>query len=79
MDDWPPPAARLRAAIWQAEGELERGEYIPASQTLSRVFAIAGDQGELVRAFTTWRPPAASISAAMPAAPGVSSPTPADV
>jgi hypothetical protein len=49
MDDWPPPEARLRAAIWQAEGELERGEYIPASRTLSRVFAIAGDQGELVR------------------------------
>jgi hypothetical protein len=50
MDDWPPPEARLRGAIWRAEGELERAEYFAASRTLADVFEIAGDQQALVRA-----------------------------
>ncbi len=49
MDDWPPPAARLRSALWRAEGHLERGEYSAASRALSEVFAIAGDEEELLR------------------------------
>ena len=48
MDDWPPPEARVRAALWQAEGELERKEYFAASRTLAAVIAIAGDQRVLV-------------------------------
>jgi hypothetical protein len=49
VDDWPPPEARLRSALWRAEGELERGEYFAASRTLAEVFPVAGDQDELVR------------------------------
>jgi hypothetical protein len=48
-DDWPPPEARVRAAIWQAEGHFERREYFAASSALSAVFWIAGEDEELVR------------------------------
>jgi hypothetical protein len=48
-DEWPPPEARVRSAVWRAEGELERGEYFAASRTLEGVFDVAGEQEELVR------------------------------
>lgn len=44
-DDWPPPEARLRGAVWQAVGELERREYVAAARTLEHV---SGAGGELV-------------------------------
>jgi hypothetical protein len=48
-DDWPPPAARVRAALWQAEGHFERREYFAASAALAPVFGLAGEEEELVR------------------------------
>jgi hypothetical protein len=42
-DDWPPPAARLRSAIWRAEGHIERGEYFAATDALADVFDVASD------------------------------------
>jgi hypothetical protein len=35
LEEWPPPEARVRAAVWAAEGHLERREYVAASNTLS--------------------------------------------
>ena len=48
-DDWPPPAARLRSAIWRAEGHIERGEYFAATDALADVFDLAGTRAEYVR------------------------------
>ena len=48
-EEWPPPEARVRSAIWRAEGHLERGEYFAASAALADVFDVAGDEGGLVR------------------------------
>jgi hypothetical protein len=48
-DEWPPPAARLRSAIWRAEGHIERGEYFAATDALADVFDIAGRRAEYVR------------------------------
>jgi hypothetical protein len=45
--DWPPPDARLRSALWRAEGHLERGEYPAAARTLEDVLALG--ERELVR------------------------------
>jgi hypothetical protein len=36
----------VRAALWEAEGHLERREYFAAARTLERVFDVGG---ELVR------------------------------
>ena len=47
-DDWPPPAARLRSAIWRAEGHIERGEYFAATDALADVFDLAGADAEYV-------------------------------
>ena len=41
MDDWPPPEARVRSAVWQAEGHLERGEYFAASRALTEALSFA--------------------------------------
>ncbi len=49
MDEWPPAEARVRAAIWRAEGHLERGEYYAASRALAAVLEIAGDAADLVK------------------------------
>jgi hypothetical protein len=49
MDDWPPAEARVRAALWRAEGHLERGEYAAAAQALEGAAGAAGDDEELVR------------------------------
>jgi hypothetical protein len=48
-DDWPPPAARLRSAIWRAERHIERGEYFAATDTLAGVFDLADGEAEYVR------------------------------
>jgi hypothetical protein len=48
-DDWPPPEARVRAALWQAEGHFERREYFAASSALAPVFGLAGEDEELLR------------------------------
>src|SRR5438132_13760176 len=42
--EWPPPAARVKAAVWRAEGHIERGEYAQAAQALEEVFGLGGDQ-----------------------------------
>ena len=47
-DEWPPPEARVQAAVWDAERSLERGEYLAATSRLADVFGIAGEQEELV-------------------------------
>ena len=47
-DDWPPPAARVRSAVWRAEGHIERAEYAQAAQALAHVFGLGGDE-ELLR------------------------------
>jgi hypothetical protein len=49
VDEWPPPEARVRAALWEAESHLERREYFAAAQALSRVFGLAGDDESLLR------------------------------
>ena len=48
-DDWPPPGARLRSAIWRAEGHIERGEYFAATDALADVFDLAGTEADYVR------------------------------
>ena len=48
-DEWPPPEARVQAALWDAERSLERGEYVVATSRLADVFGIAGEEEELVR------------------------------
>jgi hypothetical protein len=35
FEEWPPPAARVRASVWAAEGHLERREYYAASSALT--------------------------------------------
>jgi hypothetical protein len=42
-EDWRPPKARLRAALWRAEGHLERREYVAAASALEEVFGL-GDR-----------------------------------
>jgi hypothetical protein len=61
--EWPPPKARRRAALWAAQGHIERGEYVTAANALEGFFddharglchlAAAGfraQRGELERA-----------------------------
>ena len=48
-DEWPPPEARVQAAVWEAERSLERGEYLVVTSRLADVFGLAGEQEELVR------------------------------
>jgi hypothetical protein len=46
--DWPPAAARVRSAIWRAEGHIERRGYGQAARALAEVFGLGGDE-ELLR------------------------------
>jgi hypothetical protein len=48
--EWPPPEARVSSALWRAEGQLERGEYVAAALSLEEIIGLApaGDRG-LVR------------------------------
>jgi hypothetical protein len=48
-EEWPPRENRVQAALWEAEGCLERREYLPATDALARVFGLAGEREELVR------------------------------
>lgn len=41
--DWPPPDNRLRAALWRAEGHLQRGEYAAAANALEEAFGLGED------------------------------------
>ncbi len=41
------PAARVRSAVWRAEGHIERGEYAQAAEALARVFGLGGDESLL--------------------------------
>jgi tetratricopeptide (TPR) repeat protein len=45
--DWPPPAARVRAALWRAEAHLERGEHAQAARALEEAFGLGGDESLL--------------------------------
>jgi hypothetical protein len=45
--EWPPPEARVRAAVWRAEGHLERSEYAQAAAALEGVFGLGGDEALL--------------------------------
>lgn len=40
-DEWPPRDARVRAALWQGEGHLLRGEWAHAGRALAEALAIA--------------------------------------
>lgn len=42
-EEWPPRDARVRAALWQGEGHLLRGEWVHAGKTLAEVVGIADD------------------------------------
>jgi hypothetical protein len=42
--EWPPPAARVRAAVWRAEGHIERAEYAQAAAALESAFGLGGDE-----------------------------------
>ena len=42
-DEWPPPEARYRAALWRAEGQLERAEWGRATDTLDDVIGLGDD------------------------------------
>lgn len=46
-EEWPPPDARVRSALWRAEGHLERREYAAASRVLAEAFGLGGDEGLL--------------------------------
>jgi predicted alpha/beta hydrolase len=41
--DWPPPENRLRAALWRAEGHLQRSEYAAAANALEEAFGLGED------------------------------------
>ena len=43
-DEWPPPDARYRSALWRAEGNLERGEWGRATDALEDVLGLGDDQ-----------------------------------
>lgn len=38
--DWPPPEARVRAALWRLEEHFERGEFFAASRALAEVLEL---------------------------------------
>jgi hypothetical protein len=43
-DEWPPPEARVRAALWEGERRLLAGEYAAAGDALGR--ALSGGPPE---------------------------------
>jgi hypothetical protein len=42
--EWPPREARVKSAIWRAEGHIERGEYAQAARALAETFGLGGDE-----------------------------------
>lgn len=47
-EEWPPPQARVRAAIWAAESHLGRAEYVAASNMLSDALEVAAPSERLL-------------------------------
>ena len=47
-EEWPPREARVRAALWAAEGHLLRGEWAQADRVLAPIARLA-DEPDLVR------------------------------
>jgi hypothetical protein len=43
-EDWPPPEARLRSALWRAEGHLERHEFFAAVRALDDAKGLGEDE-----------------------------------
>jgi hypothetical protein len=43
-EDWRPPEARLRSALWRAEGHLERHEFFAAGRALDDAKGLGDDQ-----------------------------------
>ena len=41
FEEWPPAEARVRSALWYAEGHLERREYFAASSALTDALPAA--------------------------------------
>jgi hypothetical protein len=41
FEEWPPPEARVRSALWQAEGHLVRREYFAAFRALTDALPAA--------------------------------------
>ena len=41
LEEWPPPEARVRSALWRAEGHLERSEYFAAFRALTDALPAA--------------------------------------
>jgi hypothetical protein len=41
LEEWPPPEARVRSALWRAEGHLERREYFAALDALTDALPAA--------------------------------------
>ena len=41
LEEWPPPEARVRSALWRAEGHLERREYFAAFRALTDALPAA--------------------------------------
>ena len=44
LDEWPPPDARYRSALWRTEGNIERGEWGRATDALEDVLGLGDDQ-----------------------------------
>ena len=43
-DEWPPPDARYRSALWRAEGHIERGEWGRAADALEDILGLGDDE-----------------------------------
>jgi hypothetical protein len=43
-DEWPPPDARYRSALWRSEGHIERGEWGRAADALEDVLDLGDDE-----------------------------------
>jgi hypothetical protein len=43
-DDWRPPGARLRAALWQAETHFHRREFAAAARALEATRGLGADE-----------------------------------
>ena len=54
--EWPPPAARVKSAVWFTEEHIERREYASAAQALERAFRLGGRRGAPARPATTSPP-----------------------
>lgn len=44
LEEWPPPDAQVRSALWRAEGHIERAEYVHAVRALDEALPLALDR-----------------------------------